>query len=342
MANKIRFGMITVDPHGRPWAEVVNRYYLDEVEMVWAWDYSLDRAKWYAKKYGIPNVAGNIEEFVDKVDAVLIGGGRRSPDENGMWGENKDDHLMLSKPFLERGKAVLIDKPFADDVEDAVEMVKLARKNKALLMSCSAMRYDTLSTSARQIVDDGGVGTVRAAQLFIGCGLAKLKWYLVHITEAIYTVFGPGVESVVALPANNENVIGPRKTPRAFGFVYRWKDGRLATIMMVQDETDAAEVKVHTNREQRILWPTETIVPPYLPLHYSMSVYGDMDFISQKSAGKGCYRNKIHAFIDMIKTKKEAIPLEETLEITETINAAERAVISGKAERVTPVEELLK
>ena len=337
--NPLKLGMITVEPHGRPWAEVLVRW--PEVKMEWAWDYDLERAQGYAAKYGIPHVAKNVEEMLGKVDAVLIGGGRRMPAPGELWGQVKDDHLRFSRPFLEKGMPVLIDKPFADTLEDAVEMVRLARSHKALLMSCSAMRFASEVRAMKEVVDNGGFGKISGAVCFIGTGLSTLKWYLIHILEALYTPFGPGIESVYALPSNEKIVVGKNNTPGAYGLIFRWRDGRLATVLMVEDETDAAEVKEQADRQKRVLWPTATIVPPYLPLHYNIRIFGDMDWFDMRTVGKGCYTYKLQAFLNMIRTGQEAIPLEHTLELTQAIIKAEQSVISGKREFLLPVDEIM-
>jgi hypothetical protein len=98
----LKLGMITVEPHGRPWAEVLARW--PEVKMTAAWDYDVERARWYADKYSIPLVVENVEDMLGKVDAVLIGGGRRMPKPGSRWGEEVDDHQRFSKPFLERSR----------------------------------------------------------------------------------------------------------------------------------------------------------------------------------------------------------------------------------------------
>lgn len=335
----LRVGMVTVEPHGRPWAEVLSR--MPEVKMVCAWDYDPARARRFADKYSIPRVAGQVEEMIGQVDAVLIGGGRRPPTGNGIWGEEPDDHLSLSRPFLLEGLPVLIDKPFADKLADAIEMVRLARSHKALLMSCSAMRYASEITALKEVVDDGGLGNISGAICMIGTGVATLKWYIIHILEALYVPFGPGIESVVALPSCAPVVVGKKASPRAFGLLFRWHDGRVATMLMVEDETDAAEGKAYEGRSPRILWPTATIVPPYLPFHYNIRVYGDMDWAEVRTVGKGCYRRKLEAFLNMVKTGEEAIPLEHTLELTQAINVAERSAESGQVERLRPIEEFM-
>lgn len=334
-----RLGMITVEPHGRPWAEVLSL--MPNVKMTMAWDYEPDRAQGYARKYGIPQVVDNVEAMLGNVDAVLIGGGRRLPTDGGIWGGEPDDHLRLSRPFLEAGMPVLVDKPLADTIEDALEMVRLARRNRALLMSCSAMRYASEIIALKEVVADGGLGKVSGAICMIGTGLCTLTWYLIHILEALYVPFGPGIESVFALPSQAPLVYGKDQTPGAYGLVFRWRDGRIATVLLIEDEADAAESKELANREPRILWPTATIVPPYLPLHYNVRIYGDMNWTDTTTVGKGCYRNKLTAFLKMMETGEEAIPLEHTLELTQAIVLARRSVETGLLQTLRPVEELL-
>jgi predicted dehydrogenase len=339
-ASLIKLGMITVEPHGRPWAEVLSRR--SDVKIEYAWDYDVNRARAYAAKYDIPRIANRVEDLLGKVDAVLIGGGRRPPMADSIWGEEPDDHLKLARPFLEKGIPTLIDKPFADRLDDASEMVRLARKHKTPLMSCSAMRYDSEVIAMKQVIEDGGLGNVSGAVCMIGTGAATLKWYVIHMLEAVHTGFGPGIESVFAVPSHMPIVPGKPDLARAYALVLRWTDGRLATILLVCDETDAAETKERPGRVPRILWPTASIVPPYLPLHYSIRVYGDMNWVDVRPVGKGCYGRKLEAFLEMVRTGKEAIPLESTLELTQALVVAEKSLKSGKLEMMQPTDGIIR
>jgi predicted dehydrogenase len=335
----LKLGMITVEPHGRPWAEVLQHRF--DVKMEYAWDYDAARARAYADKYSIPRVVERVEDMLGKVDAVLIGGGRRPPAADGIWGEEPDDHLKLARPFLENRTPTLIDKPFADTLADAVEMFRLARQRGTPLMSCSAMRYDSEVIAMKQVIDDGGLGNISGAVCMIGTGAATLKWYVIHMLEAIHTGFGPGIESVFALPSHVPVVPGKSHLAKAYALTFRWTDGRLATILLVCDETDAAETKERPGRAPRILWPTASIVPPYLPLHYSIRVYGDMNWVDVRPVGKGCYGRKLDAFLEMMRTGKEAIPLESTLELTQALVVAEKSLESGKLEVLRPIAEIV-
>jgi predicted dehydrogenase len=335
----LRLGMITVEPHGKPWAEVMSRN--PAAKMVCAWDYDYERAQAYAEKYNIPYIARDVEELLGKVDAVLIGGGRRMPQPGERWGDIKDDHLMLSRPFLVNGLPVLIDKPFSDTLEDAVEMVRLARKHGAPLMSCSAMRYDTAVKAVKEQIDTGGVGKVLTATAFIGTGLCRPLWYLIHMLEAIYVPFGPGIESVSARSSEDKMTTEVGGFPALYNYLFRWNDGRLVSISMAQDDADAASSAGLDNRRQRILWPTDYVIPPYLPLHYVYHIYGDANWTEMRSVGKGCYSFKMEAFLEMVRTGKAAIPLEEMLELAQANILAEKALSSGKVEYMLPIHELL-
>jgi predicted dehydrogenase len=335
--SQLKLGMITVEPHGKPWAEVLSRN--PAVKMEWAWDYDYERARAYAEKYSIPHVARDVEDLLGKVDAVLVGGGRRMPQPGERWGDAKDDHLRLSQPFLTGGVPVLIDKPFADTFEDAVEMVRLARKHGTPLMSCSAMRYDTAVKAVKEQLDAGGVGKVLTATAFIGTGLCRPLWYLIHMLEAIYIPFGPGIESVSARSSEGLMVTESGSYPALYNFLFRWKDGRLVNITMAQDDADAASSAGLDTRRQRIMWPTDYVIPPYLPLHYVYHIYGDSNWTEMRSVGKGCYTFKLAAFLEMVRTGEAAIPLAEMLELTQANVLAEKALSSAKVEYLAPVDE---
>ncbi|MBI3919796.1 MAG: Gfo/Idh/MocA family oxidoreductase, partial [Armatimonadetes bacterium] len=77
----------------------------------------------------VPEVADKLEDMFDGLDAIYIG----------------DDLSLVqykyARPFIERGIPTFIDKPFADSVASARELVDLARARKCLLMSSSALKY---------------------------------------------------------------------------------------------------------------------------------------------------------------------------------------------------------
>lgn len=68
-------------------------------------------------------------ELVGQVDAAIV--------------STRDGakHLEHARPLLEAGTPVLVDKPLAASVADARELLEIAERNSALLLSCSALRF---------------------------------------------------------------------------------------------------------------------------------------------------------------------------------------------------------
>jgi hypothetical protein len=339
MADKLKVGVVTIEPHAWPWVRVVDRFMLDKIQLTAVWDYDPKLAEKFADEYKIREVVQTPEEMVGKVDAVLVAGGRRPPGENEAWGLKQDDHLELSKPFLKNGIPVMMDKPLADTVEDAVEMIRLAKTNDTLLMSCSANRYAAEIMALKKLVDDGDLGNLLGATCMIGTGLTELKWYLVHIFEAIYVIFGPGIESVFAIPSGEKMVVGDDKLPAGHGMVYRWNDGRLVTVLLLRDETEGS---IGTpKRGPRYLWPTDGIVAPYLPLFYYVQVYGDMYMQEVIVKGKGYYRLNLETFFEACRTGERPIPYDHMLEITQALVAADKSAEINELVELTPTSDLM-
>ncbi len=65
------------------------------------------------------------------------------------------------------------------------------------------------------------------------------------------------------------------------------------------------------------------------------------DWADVRTVGKGCYRRKLMAFLNMIEAGQEAIPLEHTLELTQALIMAEKSIESGKREWLQPIEEIM-
>ena len=70
------------------------------------------------------------EDLLGRIDAVMI------------ESQQGARHRERARPFLEAGLPTFIDKPFAASAEDADDIIALARRHNAPLMSCSALRYD--------------------------------------------------------------------------------------------------------------------------------------------------------------------------------------------------------
>ena len=159
------------------------------------------------KSLGI-EITSSIQELLKKVDVVLLETNDGRP------------HLNQALEIIKAGKPVFIDKPVAGSLRDAIRIYSEAEKNHVPLFSSSSLRY--LKT-AQQVRYENKIGRVLAADTYSPATLEPhhpdLFWYGIHGVETLFTVMGPGCESVTRIT-----------TPDADVVVGKWSDGRIGTF----------------------------------------------------------------------------------------------------------------
>jgi hypothetical protein len=158
---------------------VFDQQRLSGAQVAAIWDSDTAAARWLADMAGIPEVLGEMEDMIGRVDGVLV----------------LDDmtlkHQSRARPFLSAGVPTFIDKPLSPDPAEAADLVALARESGAPMMSCSALRYSRELAEVR--ADLAAIGPIVQAT---GTGPNELIFYGVHPLELAYAVMGPGVEWV--------------------------------------------------------------------------------------------------------------------------------------------------
>ena len=170
---------------------------------------SADRLEMFTKTLrdmGV-EIVDSIPALLEKVDVVLLESVDGRP------------HLKQVIPVFEAGKPVFIDKPVAGSLSDALEIYRLAKKHNVPCFSSSSLRF---SSSIREMRDNPKVGKVLGCTAYSPCSIEEhhpdLFWYGVHGVEALFTIMGPGCESVTRTHTEEADVV-----------VGRWKDGRIGT-----------------------------------------------------------------------------------------------------------------
>ena len=79
-------------------------------------------------------------------------------------------HYPLAKKALEAGKHVLIEKPMTGSVDEAEELVALARKNGRILMVDHTFEYTAGVNKMKEIIESGIIGDV----LYVHCSRLNL------------------------------------------------------------------------------------------------------------------------------------------------------------------------
>ena len=158
------------------------------------------------KQLGV-TVVDSLPALLEQVDYVLLETNDGRP------------HLEQALAVFQAGKPVFIDKPVAGSLEDAVAIYEAAKHYKVPVFSCSSLRFMEDAQAAR----NGSCGKVLGCDTFSPCSLEKthpdLFWYGIHGVEILYTVMGPGCQTV-----------NRSSTPDADVVMGTWKEGRIGTF----------------------------------------------------------------------------------------------------------------
>jgi predicted dehydrogenase len=69
-------------------------------------------------------------------------------------------HYELAKKFLQAGKHVLVEKPLASKVEDAQELIDLAKRKKLILMVDHTFIYHSAVRKVKELISSGKLGEI--------------------------------------------------------------------------------------------------------------------------------------------------------------------------------------
>jgi len=231
-------------------------------------------AKQIADKYNV-EIVPDIPTLLSKVDAVLI--------------ESVDGrvHLEQARQVIAGHKPFFIDKPLAATYEDAREIARLAKAAGVPWFSSSSLRYGEIA-AAGKFPDITGASTFGPGDLEPHHYL-DLSWYAIHTVELLYTLMGPGCESVTRTSTADTDVV-----------VGRWKDGRIGTVRAIRPHSD-----------------------------YGAVVYRGKQIVEIKPQGAGSYKPLVDRIAEFFQTGIPPVANEETLEIFAFMDAAQKSKEQG-------------
>ena len=134
---RIRVAVIGVGALGKHHARILAE--LPDVELVGVADINEARAREIGGLVNVPWVT-NAAEMQGRVDAVTIA----VPTES---------HLSLALPFLQRGTAVLVEKPLARGVGEAQQMIDAAAASGAIFAVGHTERFNPAVAAVRPLLD---------------------------------------------------------------------------------------------------------------------------------------------------------------------------------------------
>ncbi|MCE5251979.1 Gfo/Idh/MocA family oxidoreductase [bacterium] len=98
----------------------------------------------------------------------------------------------LAQPALEMGKPVFINRPFTATIADAEEIVRLARKYDAPLMSASSLEFGGEIPEMQKFAVEKG--PIRAYEAY--GPEAHFTWHFPHVINYAHAALGGGIDSV--------------------------------------------------------------------------------------------------------------------------------------------------
>jgi hypothetical protein len=234
------------------------------------------------EKWGV-EIVDSIEALCTKVDAVLLESVDGRP------------HLEQVKPVFAAKKRVFIDKPLAGSLKDGREIARLSKESGTPFFSASSIRF---YESIIKTKEDPDLGKIIGCESFGHFSTEPhhpdLFWYGVHAVEGLFSVMGPGCESVSRIETGNTMVV-----------VGKWKDGRIGTFRGFRKGGK----------------------------EYGVTVFGEKaERSSLGIKGKNGYGNLVAEIVKFFKTGTPPVSVEEMLDVLAFMEGADVSKAKGGAE----------
>ncbi|HVE39360.1 MAG TPA: Gfo/Idh/MocA family oxidoreductase [Planctomycetota bacterium] len=234
------------------------------------------------EKWGV-EIVDSIEKLCTKVDCVLLESVDGRP------------HLEQARPVFAAKKKVFIDKPLAGSLKDGREIARLSKESGTPFFSASSIRfYETILKTK----EDPDLGKILGCESFGHFSTEPhhpdLFWYGVHAVEGLFTVMGPGCESVTRVEAGDTMVV-----------VGKWKGGRIGTFRGMKKGGK----------------------------EYGVTIFGEKaERSSLALKGKNGYANLVVEIVKFFKTGTPPVSVDEMIEVLAFMEAADVSKAKGGAE----------
>ena len=127
------------------------------------------------------------EEMLGNVDAVMV------TSRDGAL------HAKYARPFIEAGIPAFVDKPLTREVEDAVELMRLAKEKGVPIVGGSSLKYPEDLQGLKAVVEQGELrGADLAAPVSLVNDYGGFFFYAAHLVEMTMAIFGSNPQKVTA------------------------------------------------------------------------------------------------------------------------------------------------
>lgn len=243
---------------------------------------SRDRVEKFAAElqsdHGV-ELVDSIPELVEKVDAVLLESVDGRP------------HLEQVNPVFDANKPVFIDKPLAGSLKDAIEIARLAKESGTPCFSASSLRF---FSGVTELADNEKIGDITGVSAYSPATYEEhhpdLYWYGIHGVEILYTLMGPGCETVSRTYTDDYDLV-----------TGTWSDGRIGTFRGLRKGKAT----------------------------YGALVFGTKGIQHTAPVSGSLYGPLMKEIVEFVKTGKAPVPMETTVEMMAFMEAADESKRQG-------------
>jgi len=193
MSDRLRVGVVGVGHLGQHHARILAA--MPDVELAAVVDIKPERAEEIGAKYGVPafTTAADLDA---RLDAVVVA-------------VPTVDHVSVAKLFIERGAAVLVEKPIAASVADADALVALAEAHHVPLAVGHTERFNPAVVTAWPLVSNPRFVEVHRLGTFPerSLDIDVIFDLMIHDLDLLLATVGSDVASIEAVGVN---VLTPR------------------------------------------------------------------------------------------------------------------------------------
>ena len=287
-----------------------------DTELVAVYSRSQERADAFAAKHGAKAAYSSLDELLNdsRVDVAFIA----SPNHL---------HAEHTKAAARAGKQILVEKPMALDVEEAMDMVKTCRELGVKLGVGFHMRQHPGVQQARELVQDGSLGVVSLAQGMWGAGTRGVAdpsprtglsewWSQPELIGGASSMMGSGVhcidtlrfllgQEVVSVAAITDGQTEDRPLENLAAMCLRFDGGAIGMMCCGRLMPDSSNDAVLYGSDGKVVL-TDTLRGP---LQGSLEVVSNTvnTSLTYESDPLGLYRRQVESFNNCLSSDQEPL-----------------------------------
>jgi predicted dehydrogenase len=314
MAKAVHWGILGTGHIARKFAEGLG--YVKNARLDAVGSRQQSTANDFGNSFNIPRCYGSYEELANDptIQAIYI---------------STPNHLHMENSILclEAGKAVLCEKPFALNIQQATKIIKVARENNCFIMEAMWTRFLPVFSTLKDMLKKGVIGAPEmltanfgfkavynpTSRLFNpeygGGALLDIGVYPISLSSMIF-----GNPAMIRALAH----IGKTNVDEKIAVVLGHVNSRLSLLH--------ASIRVQTDQEADILGSTGRIkihAPWWHPTKMSVLIPGAKEQIIDLPYQGNGYNYEIAEVNKCVLAKKpesDIMPLDETLSIMDTLD----------------------